>query len=336
MIKSKIKKASSSFSVIISIIIGIVALWLIIAMIINIFDVSEENARVSKCITTIEAHASFVEQNILIDEKSEELGGGISYFFPRVETDPPEIECDSKLIKSKSKTAKKAEKELLTSALKTWRMFRQGKSLFYPSLNTYSMCFVTDVYEFNKDFDFDFLEASKENQINKLDKFYSNDETIYKYFSESINEDLSTIYSTFNPKNNFFGFNMIYYSGELGDEVYDEESWLNRHWDIVKDFYYTTEDAASKKSLDQISINYDFFNMITEESVPIKFEKYDNPHNLYAVVFYQQPVIPEDYWFNIDKINRPFLLSAIMIVPYTESVLKDIGCAYLPAKFEDE
>jgi len=83
-------------------------------------------------------------------------------------------------------------------------------------------------------------------------------------------------------------------------------------------------------------VEYNYFGLINYVSVLDKIEKTENPDNLYAVVFYQLPVMPEVGIFNLNKIKRPFLLSSVMIMPYTENSLKDIGCEYLPAKFEDE
>ena len=293
MIKTTIKKASSQFSIIISIILGIVALWLIITMIVNLNEVGKENARVSKCIASVEAHASFVEQNLLIAEGTEEVVGGVAAFFPKTEVDPPEIECDSRLIKSKSKTAKEAEKELLTSALKTWAMFRNGKSMFYPDLKSASFCFVTDIYEFKKDFDFDFIAASKSYKLGKLNKFYASGETVYDYFTKDIPEDLAVVDPNFNPKGNFFGFNMVYYHGDIPEEVYDHGSWFDKTLNSIVDIFWITDKDSKRQGLEQISDDYNFFNFVSGEMIHENIDKYKNPKKLYAVVFYQKNVMPE-------------------------------------------
>ncbi len=320
-----------------------VILVAILASLIFIFNQlrvkSQTAVETTECIASIEAHASFVEAQLVKTEVIDASTAGIGSLFIDSTADPPPIKCDTKFIKSKSKTKEKMEDEIISSVVKNWFLFKEGKKAFYPGLEKKNFCFVADVIEFKEIPEMELYSASMRLPMNQMLKTYSDSETVLEYFDESWKNDDSIFERNFGSTyKSFLAYYQIYYPGKLSREELDDNAKIS-----ILQTYFQDHSWFKKANLDQyvgtsqtsqmfvFKIFQSFLNNLDVSSF-----KAPPANNVpYAVIFFQTHDYPSNLATIVGDEFYPFIFSAIMVIPYTEDAMSQIQCDYMPVEFQN-
>jgi len=333
MKKTLIKNKSAQS---LSLVVQSILLVAVIASLVFVFNKirirTQTMAEETECIASIEAHASFVESQLVTKEVVGSSTAGIGSFFIDSSTDPPPIKCDTKIIKSKEKTKEKIEEEIISSAVKTWFLFKEGKKAFYPGLEKKNFCFVKEVIEFKEIPESDLLSASQRITMKQILKSYEGPEIVFEYFDEYWKEDDHILGNIFAVQNNFLSYYQIYYPGNTN--WYFEKLEESRNFGFIRGAIEGIKDSLGStfvSSRDILKVFNAFFDNLDVNS----FQEPPDTNVPYAVIFFQTHDYPSNWADLMGDEFYPFIFSAVMVIPYTEDAMSQIQCEYLPAEFQN-
>jgi hypothetical protein len=330
----KIIRNKSAMSL--NLVVQSVILVAILASLIFIFNQlrvkSQTAAEMTECIASIEAHASFVEAQLVKTEVVDASTVGIGSLFIDSTADPPPIKCDTKLIKSKSKTKEKMEDEIISSVVKNWFLFKEGKKAFYPGLEKKNFCFVADVIEFKEIPEMELYSASQRITMQQALNSYNGPETVLEYFDEYDLRDNNIVLSRALASKNFFTSFQIYYPGDIQkfkekeNEVLCEKMSVKGYFEFV----FSAGETSVKNSVNMKQLSITFLDKLDLR------KSYEFPTNVpYAVIFFQTHDYPSKLANIVGDEFYPFIFSAIMVIPYTEDAMSQIQCDYMPVEFQN-
>ncbi len=333
--KNRLIKNKSAISI--RLVVQSIILVAILTSLIFIFNQlrvkSEKAATETECIASIEAHAAVVESQLVKTEIVDMSTAGIGSLFIDTTADPPPIKCDTKLIKSKSKTKEKMEEEIISSVVKNWFLFKEGKKAFYPGLEKKNFCFVAEVIEFPKIPEVELYGASQRMTVRQIIKTYNGPESVLEYFDESWKTNDHIFERNYDSTyKNFLAYYQVYYLGNpkwFFDKVaeFENQNYLEGRLEAIKDLFGSSFSAA----VDMQGIFGTFFDNLDSNSF------FDPPTSNvpYAVIFFQT----HDYPSNVANLAGdeyyPAVFSAIMVLPYTEDAMSQVQCKYMPVESQN-
>ena len=323
------KKAHQfEFETVIKIVLLVSAFLIIVFFVFHLRNSASKSSEEAVCAASIQQHIAFTESYIRGKEKYKETVGPLSLFI-NPDLDIPEIKCDTKLIKSKAKNVEEAQKELTKYAIKTWKMFGEGKAMLYSNISE-PFCIVTDVIQFKDNF----FTAGKQLTdtslfLNKINPYWE-DISVKKYLSDFDTDNDNNILTPLLREDTpcYSSLRMIYLLGDYNLSFLSENKDFTG---ITEEYitYFFTKYVDADKAFKEIKKKY------FDELVNINRGYYLEKN--YALIFYQYHYSPPNSalisWISKNT-NSYFLLSHLLIVPYNNEVMSQLKCGNLPVRFE--
>jgi len=328
-IKLKNKKAEIHFQDVTNIFIICCLSLLILSVLLNKLIGSEfrEQSEDTNCFASIKAHQAFVQVTLDAEKEVKDRAGLLSYFINVDKTNIPPIECDTKMIKSKAKTAEDAKKELIKLAVETWHEFGEGTSMFYPNILQEPICHIRYVVRFNKDFEMkNWYKNLEDTRIGTIFPEYAIEEMSVLDYIKRDNDEIN-IAPFFYMADNFFSIIRYYHDEDIvktADAAF--EFWLES-WA----FLLLPNAQGARVALHVVTMQQDLEKLMEQTetgiqaTLPNKIIKagLNNNNNkddyvYYGITFYE---------INLYTIHaKKVIITTMMITPLNEDIISNMNC----------